>query len=115
MFGGRQRIGERYAVAADNDAPTRGLSLLAGIPGRVLSTEEMSAVRGSYSRVTIRINGTVYTDEDLAHPGSASLLIPLGSNAYTGGSASTSGTSTTSTATSSVTLSGVTFRMRTGP
>lgn len=102
------------SATADATAPTsNGTPQVLG--GRPLTVEEMSQVRGSLSRVTIRINGTVYEQVDPAHPGSASLKIPLGSNTYTGGSASTSGTSTTSTATSSVTMSGVTFKTKTGP
>ena len=94
------------SATADAAAPN-GTPHVVG--GRPLTAEEMSQVRGSYSRVTIRINGTVYQQEDAAATGSTTLKIPLGTNTYTGGSASTT---SGGTATSTVTMSGVTFRTR---
>jgi hypothetical protein len=78
------------------------------VGGRPMSAEEMSHVRGAYSRVSVRINGTTYTAEDPAPTGSASLVIPLGTNTYSRVRASTTNGGT---ATSTVTISGsVTFR-----
>ena len=76
--------------------------------GRQMTAEEMSQLRGAYSRGTIRINGTTYEAIDPAPTGSVSLTIPLGPNTVSRVRASTTNGGT---ATSTVTITGnVTFR-----
>ena len=95
-------------AAADASVPARSNLDQLRIIGRTLNDTEMSHVRGAYSRVTVRYNGTTYTAEDPAPTGSVSLVIPLGSNTFSRVRASTTNGGT---ATSTVTISGsVTFR-----
>ena len=86
-------------------APNGAPSVLGGRP---LTAEEMSQVRGTYSRVRVTINGTVHEATDPAPTGSVSLDIPLGTNTFSRVRASTTNGGT---ATSTVTITGnVTFK-----
>ena len=95
------------SATADVAAPApNGAPLVLG--GRPLTTEEMSQVRGAYSRVRVTINGTVYEATDPNPTGSVSLDIPLGTNTFSRVRASTTNGGT---ATSTVTITGnVTFK-----
>jgi len=94
------------ATADASPSQPSGAPLVLG--GRALTPEEMSQVRGAYSRVRVTINGTVYEATDPAPTGSVSLTIPLGTNTYSRVRASTTNGGT---ATSTVTISGnVTFK-----
>jgi len=102
-------------AAADNSGPAGSDARIFGITGRVLDEAEMTDVRGRYtpgSRVSIRHNGTEYTDSDPA-PGSSSVTVNLGSNSVSRGFASTSGSGGSSRV--SITLNNVTVRTSGGP
>jgi hypothetical protein len=103
--------GSLPAAAADNPGPPGADARIFGITGRVLNEGEMTDIRGRYtpgSRVSIRVNGTEYTDSNPNTPGSSSVTVNLGTNTVSRGFASTSGTGGSSRV--SITLSGVTFR-----
>ena len=95
------------SATADVSAPApNGVPLVLG--GRPLTAEEMSQVRGAYSRVRVTVNGTVYEATDPNPTGSVSLTIPLGPNTFSRVRASTTNGGT---ATSTVTITGnVTFK-----
>ena len=95
------------SATADVAAPApNGTPLVLG--GHPLTPEEMSQVRGAYSRVRVTVNGTVYEAEDPNPTGSVSLTIPLGTNTFSRVRASTTNGGT---ATSTVTITGnVTFK-----
>lgn len=99
------------AAAQENAGITGSDARVFGITGRVLNDSELTEMRGRYtpgSRVTIRVNGTEYTDSNPNTPGSSSVTVNLGTNTVSRGFASTSGTGGSSRV--SITLSGVTFR-----
>lgn len=99
------------ASAADNVAAAGSDAQVFGLTGRALNEGEMSDMRGRFSpgsRVSIRLNDTVYSDSNPTSPSTSSVTVNLGPGSVSRGFASTSGTGGSSSVT--ITLSGVTVR-----